>query len=74
MYTWYSRLSAEERLISLPSCDDVERAAAWRLLERPGLGVRLAIGKGVLLERLVGESRRKSWLLWASLAEGSGQP
>jgi hypothetical protein len=42
--------------------DDVDRAAAWRLLERPGFGVGLDIGKGLLVERSVGEP-----LHWANL-------
>ncbi len=67
MYSLYRRPSAEARLLALTICDDVERAAAWRLLEQPGLGVRLAIGDEVLLELLVGESRLHSWLLWANL-------
>ncbi len=45
IYSVHSRPSAEACSFALSICDDVERAAAWRILERPGLGVPLAIGK-----------------------------
>ena len=67
MYDEDTRPSAETRLTTFTICDDRERMAAWRLLDGPGSGVRLDIGKGVLLERLEGEPRVKSCLLWADL-------
>jgi hypothetical protein len=58
MYSLCSRPSMKARLITLTICNHWERSEVWRILERPGLGVRLDIWKGVLLERSVGVHAR----------------
>jgi hypothetical protein len=67
MYNEHHRATAEARLIKLTIRDDTERGEAWRLLDGTGPGVRLDIGKGVMLECLVGKPRPLSWWLWCDL-------
>ena len=67
MYNEHHRATAEARLITVTICDDKERGEAWQLLDGTGPGVRLDIGKGVMLECLVGKPRPLSWWLWCDL-------
>ena len=63
MYNEHHRATAEARLTTVTICDDTERSEAWRLLDGTGPGVRLDIGKGVMLECLLGPRRLESWWL-----------
>ncbi len=54
MYSVYNPTSEEARLNTFTSWADAERTTVWRLLERPGLSVCRDLGKGVLLECLIG--------------------
>ena len=68
MYNEHHRATAEARLTTVTICDDTERSEAWRLLDGTGPGVRLDIGKGVMLACLLGPRRLESWWLWVNLS------
>ncbi len=67
-YKLYSRASKETRLITFTVCNDEARAVAWLLLDGPGPGVLPNIGRGVVLEFMLGK-HLQSWWLWADRKE-----
>ncbi len=56
MYNEHHRATAEARLTTVTICNDKERGEAWQLMDGTGPGVRLDIGKGVMLECFGGET------------------